>query len=81
MNKCLDTDDYSRHIPMLDVEFVQEEKDKEMKVKIEDYYGRAAMVDFANIKIGGGVLRNGCVQEEILFLIFPEAIMSILITD
>lgn len=29
------------------------------------------MVDFANKKLGGGVLRNGCVQEEILFAIFP----------
>jgi poly(ADP-ribose) glycohydrolase len=43
---------------------------------IEDYYGKALMVDFANKRIGGGVLRNGCVQEEILFAIFPEAIVT-----
>lgn len=29
---------------------------------IEDYCGRAIMVDFANKRLGGGVLRNGCVQ-------------------
>lgn len=34
------------------------------------------MIDFANKKLGGGVLRNGCVQEEVLFSIFPEAVIS-----
>jgi poly(ADP-ribose) glycohydrolase len=29
------------------------------------------MVDFANKHIGGGVLKNGCVQEEILFVTHP----------
>ena len=33
-------------------------------------------VDFANMYIGGGVLNGGCVQEEILFAIEPEAIVS-----
>ena len=33
-------------------------------------------LDFANQTIGGGVLRNGCVQEEIRFLICPELIVS-----
>ena len=33
-------------------------------------------VDFANMFIGGGVLEGGCVQEEILFAIQPEAIVS-----
>ena len=33
-------------------------------------------VDFANKYIGGGVLNGGCVQEEILFAINPEAIVS-----
>ena len=35
------------------------------------------IVDFANKYIGGGVLKNGCVQEEILFAIEPEAIVSL----
>ena len=43
---------------------------------IEDYCGKGIMVDFANKKLGGGVLSNGCVQEEVLFSIFPEAIVS-----
>ena len=33
-------------------------------------------IDFANKYIGGGVLEGGCVQEEILFAIEPEAIVS-----
>ena len=32
--------------------------------------------DFANQYIGGGVLVGGCVQEEILFAVSPEAIIS-----
>ena len=35
------------------------------------------IVDFANKYIGGGVLGKGCVQEEILFAIEPEAIVSL----
>lgn len=38
-------------------------------------------VDFANCYIGGGVLGRGCVQEEIRFLISPELIASMLITE
>ena len=38
-------------------------------------------VDFANQYIGGGVLRSGCVQEEIRFLICPELIASLLFTE
>eukprot|EP00967_Tisochrysis_lutea_P146219 scaffold275649_cov22-Tisochrysis_lutea.AAC.1 len=30
--------------------------------------------------VGGGVLRNGCVQEEIRFLLSPELIVSRLLT-
>ncbi|CAD8173787.1 unnamed protein product [Paramecium pentaurelia] len=43
---------------------------------VQDCY----IVDFANKKIGGGVLNLGCVQEEILFLTHPEALASLLIT-
>jgi hypothetical protein len=38
-----------------------------------------AIVDFANADIGGGVLRKGSAQEEILFLTRPECIVSMLI--
>ncbi|XP_064457602.1 poly(ADP-ribose) glycohydrolase-like [Ornithodoros turicata] len=38
-------------------------------------------VDFANKFVGGGVLGQGCVQEEIRFLISPELIVSKLFTE
>jgi len=34
--------------------------------------------DFANKYIGGGVLTGGCVQEEILFLVKPECLISLM---
>ena len=36
------------------------------------------MVDFANKSIGGGTLGRGSVQEEMLFLTYPELILSML---
>ena len=36
------------------------------------------MVDFANKSIGGGTLGHGAVQEELLFLTYPELILSML---
>ncbi|XP_015115738.1 poly(ADP-ribose) glycohydrolase [Diachasma alloeum] len=38
-------------------------------------------VDFANRYVGGGVLNWGCVQEEIRFVICPELIVTMLITE
>jgi poly(ADP-ribose) glycohydrolase len=38
-------------------------------------------VDFANKYIGGGVLSNGCIQEEIMFILSPELIASILFSE
>jgi len=43
---------------------------------IEDSGPHFTQLDFANATIGGGVLRNGAVQEEIRFLICPELIVS-----
>lgn len=34
------------------------------------------MVDFANKRLGGGVLTDGAVQEEIMFCIFPELVIA-----
>ncbi|XP_010522257.1 PREDICTED: probable poly(ADP-ribose) glycohydrolase 2 isoform X2 [Tarenaya hassleriana] len=45
---------------------------------IEDQRGEALEVDFANKYLGGGVLRKGCVQEEIRFMINPELIGGML---
>lgn len=38
-------------------------------------------VDFANKFVGGGMLGEGCVQEEILFMLYPELIVSRLFTE
>ena len=48
--------------------------------KIEDAKG-TLQADFANEFIGGGVLRHGCVQEEIRFTISPECLVSVLICE
>ncbi|OWF39385.1 poly(ADP-ribose) glycohydrolase-like [Mizuhopecten yessoensis] len=48
---------------------------------IEDDGLGMLQVDFANKYLGGGVLGQGCVQEEIRFLICPEMIVSRLITE
>lgn len=42
---------------------------------------RSAHTDFANALIGGGVLGNGAVQEEIRMCISPELLVSLLITQ
>ncbi|XP_043214606.1 poly(ADP-ribose) glycohydrolase-like isoform X2 [Amphibalanus amphitrite] len=47
---------------------------------IEDQLG-SLQVDFANKFVGGGVLGDGCVQEEIRFLINPELIVARLFTE
>ena len=47
---------------------------------IEDATG-TLQADFANELIGGGVLRHGCVQEEIRFTISPECLVSVLICE
>ncbi|XP_011636332.1 poly(ADP-ribose) glycohydrolase-like isoform X2 [Pogonomyrmex barbatus] len=38
-------------------------------------------VDFANKYVGGGVLGLGCVQEEIRFVICPELMITMLVTE
>ncbi|KAL3982892.1 Poly (ADP-ribose) glycohydrolase (PARG) family protein [Acanthocheilonema viteae] len=48
---------------------------------IEDDGHGMLQVDFANKYIGGGVLSNGCVQEEIRFLICPEMIVSMILCE
>jgi Poly (ADP-ribose) glycohydrolase (PARG) len=47
--------------------------------KIEDYPQESIKIDFANKYIGGGVLNGGCVQEEILFSIYPELLISMIL--
>ena len=47
---------------------------------IEDVEEPHIEMDFANKMIGGGVLRRGCIQEEIRFAINTELIVSLLFT-
>ncbi|EDV92130.1 poly(ADP-ribose) glycohydrolase [Drosophila grimshawi] len=48
---------------------------------IEDEGIGLLQVDFANKFLGGGVLGQGCVQEEIRFVICPELLISKLFTE
>ncbi|KAJ4462960.1 putative poly glycohydrolase [Paratrimastix pyriformis] len=41
----------------------------------------AVEADFANRYIGGGVLQGGCVQEEIMFGMSPECLVSLLVCE
>lgn len=45
------------------------------------YRGFYAQVNFANRFLGGGVLRGGCVQEEILCCIRPEILAGLLFIE
>lgn len=54
---------------------------KEREKKIEDFDDHYLKVDFANQYIGGGVLTFGCVQEEILFVIYPELLISMIFCE
>eukprot|EP00794_Sanderia_malayensis_P016702 gene16702-18396_t len=51
------------------------------KGTIEDDGSGFLQVDFANRLVGGGVIGEGCVQEEIRFLICPELILSRLFVE
>ncbi|ODM86781.1 Poly(ADP-ribose) glycohydrolase [Orchesella cincta] len=48
--------------------------------KIEEALG-TLQVDFANKRVGGGVLNEGAVMEEIMFAVCPELIISRLFTE
>lgn len=48
---------------------------------IEDDDSRAVLIDFANRFIGGGFITRGSVQEEIMFLEYPELLVSRLVND
>lgn len=51
-----------------------------LRERIEDAAG-SLQVDFANKVVGGGVLNEGAVQEEIRFCISPELILARLFTE
>ncbi|XP_059477193.1 poly(ADP-ribose) glycohydrolase-like [Neocloeon triangulifer] len=63
----------SSHTPMEKIYVVDPNE------KLEEATG--LQVDFANKKIGGGVIGRGCVQEEIRFITCPELIVARLFTE
>ncbi len=73
--KCLNIDltEIIKQTPLHKVDIINK--------KIEDTSDEYLKVDFANKFLGGGVLNKGCVQEELLFLIYPELIVSCIITE
>lgn len=48
---------------------------------ILDHAENMVLVDFANRDVGGGVLRGGALQEEILFLSYPELAVAVLVAQ
>lgn len=46
-----------------------------------EVYRSELLIDFANRYIGGGVLNEGAVQEEIMFLKFVEPLVSLVFTE
>jgi hypothetical protein len=46
---------------------------------IEDQHGHL-QVDFANRRLGGGVLGNGSTQEEIMFAVAPEHLLAMIVS-
>jgi poly(ADP-ribose) glycohydrolase len=61
-------------LPLCAVEF-------EARGNIEDSAYDSLHADFANRHIGGGALGQGCVQEEILFVIKPECIAAMALCE
>jgi poly(ADP-ribose) glycohydrolase len=56
----------------------------DVKVELEGFIEEQlneAHVDFANSRIGGGVLTHGAVQEEIRFITAPETLIACLLCE
>ena len=65
----IDSQDYlNKNIDLCEIKL---DKEKSLFDGDDQYF-----IDFANKYIGGGALTGGCVQEEILFAVQPEAIVS-----
>ena len=70
------------HIDSSTITFLQVDQKTKSTNRIEDFNAqddqRVLMVDFANKNLGGGVLSDGLVQEELLMLVYPEAMLGML---
>lgn len=70
----------------MDLEFWKKSSKKLSSVKIDgswriEDFDDHIMIDFANWFLGGGVMNMGLVQEEILFCIYPECLISCLVCE
>ncbi|XP_014219964.1 poly(ADP-ribose) glycohydrolase-like [Copidosoma floridanum] len=71
-NNCPNWDNQNVRLPQLHIT---------SKGTIESEGLGLLQVDFANKFVGGGVLRYGCVQEEIRFVLCPELMVTMLVTE
>ncbi|KAL4465058.1 hypothetical protein ABPG72_012241 [Tetrahymena utriculariae] len=55
--------------------------DEENSIQVYEDKIECIQCDFADKYVGGGVLNKGCVQEEIMFIVSPELIPSILFCE
>lgn len=73
-NVEINDDDTPTNVPLQRVLFFGRD------FRIEDF-PEAKHTDFANRRFGGGVLRRGAVQEEIMIMCRPECLIGILVFD
>ena len=72
-NKQVDIKNFENIKKLCDIEIIEQGSMFNTEAKF--------CVDFANKYIGGGALSGGCVQEEILFAVEPEAIVSMFLME
>ena len=72
-NKQVDIENFKNIQKLCDIEIIEQGSMFNTEAKF--------CIDFANQYIGGGALSGGCVQEEILFAVEPEAIVSMLLME
>ena len=72
-NKQVDIKNFENIKKLCDIQIIEEGSMFNTEAKF--------CIDFANKYIGGGALSGGCVQEEILFAVEPEAIVSMFLME
>ena len=72
-NKQVDIENFKNIQKLCDIEIIEQGSMFNTEAKF--------CIDFANQYIGGGALSGGCVQEEILFAVEPEAIVSMFLME
>ena len=72
-NKQVDIENFKNIQKLCDIEIIEQGSMFNTEAKF--------CIDFANKYIGGGALSGGCVQEEILFAVEPEAIVSMFLME